>query len=43
MICGNSKGVNNRHMWFDSFTRLEKGCSGHNILRFPIGNVWGNL
>ena len=29
MIIGNSKGVNNRHLWFSSITSLGKGCNGH--------------
>ena len=29
MIIGNSKGVNNRHVWFGSITSSGKGCNGH--------------
>ena len=28
MIIGNSKGVNNRHVWFGSITSLGKSCKG---------------
>ena len=31
MIIGNSKGVNNRHVWFGSITSSGKGCNGHCI------------
>ena len=29
MKSGDSKGVNNRHIWFGSITSLGKGCNGH--------------
>ena len=28
MISGDSKGVNNRHVWFSSITSSGKGCKG---------------
>ena len=29
MISGDSKGVNNRHVWFCSITSSGKGCNGY--------------
>ena len=36
MIDGDSRGVNNRHIWFGSITSLGRCCNGHcNFMAFP--------
>ena len=42
MIIGDSKGVNNRHVWFGSITSSGKGCNGHYTAKtlFLFSTCW---
>ena len=44
-IKGDSKGVNNRHMWLDSITNSGEGCNRANFILYGFlyemyGKIW---